>query len=148
VSTKRPRLYVFDHERPCKGSPTQVDIKFWIVANLTSQSIRQLQSVGPLTTTRSRHVFLSFLAEPLPVLLMVRYFSLAPITHFDGLPSVHVLDRSVVSNLAWIGVFVALDEPQAVTGSLDCRDGAFNGVEDYIGYIWRLNKCKSCAAPV
>jgi hypothetical protein len=78
----------------------------------------------------------------------VRYFSLAPVTHFDGLPSVHVLDRSVVSNLAWIGVFVALDEPQAVTGSLDCRDGAFNGVEDYIGYIWRLNKCKSCAAPV
>jgi hypothetical protein len=92
VPTKRPRLYVFDHERPCKAESqpkTQVDVKFWILPK--AAPIRRPVNNDTLA------MFFSLLAESLPVLLMAsqaRYFSL---THFDGLPSVHVSGRSVVT---------------------------------------------------
>jgi hypothetical protein len=73
VPAKRPRLYVFDHERPCKPesqpNPSGRQILDASKAHLANHPAAPIRR--PLTTTRSRHVFLSLSEEPLPVLLMM-----------------------------------------------------------------------------
>jgi hypothetical protein len=100
VPAKRPRLYVFDHERPCKpeSQPNPSGRQIWDaskahLANHPAAPIRRPVNNDTLAPCFS----LSLGRTPASSFDGQIVFSLTFVTHFDGIPSVHVLGRSVVT---------------------------------------------------